>query len=184
MARQRSRTPPQKQIHYHPAPYDAVARRSYTLRHSPKRVQRKGSVSSHGTHVADASVASRPVLVPLPFNLRSLPSRCQAMAPTRARDSASNASSDARIGSKRKRIGNANENGHIHTRSSRATGKFKRQRSLNDSSEEDVSSRHIMDVDDGDKNSQDWSSDLSDGEDGLLGDCELRVLVASPSRLT
>ncbi|KAL5529334.1 hypothetical protein ACEPAG_5319 [Sanghuangporus baumii] len=98
------------------------------------------------------------------------------MAPARARDAGFNASSDVRTGSKRKRIGSANENGQIHTRSSRAMGKFKRQRSLNDSSEEEVSSQTTMEVDDSDKNSQDWSSGLSDEEDALLDDSDEYLL--------
>ncbi|KAL5533245.1 hypothetical protein ACEPAF_5021 [Sanghuangporus sanghuang] len=98
------------------------------------------------------------------------------MAPARARDAGFNASSDVQTGSKRKRIGSTNENGQIHTRSSRAMGKFKRQRSLNDSSEEEVSSQTTMEVDDADKRSQDWSSDLSDEEDALLDDSEEYLL--------
>ncbi|KAL5490185.1 hypothetical protein ACEPAI_5018 [Sanghuangporus weigelae] len=98
------------------------------------------------------------------------------MAPARARNAGFNASSDVRTGSKRKRIGSANENGQIHTRSSRAMGKFKRQRSLNDSSEEEVSSQTTMEVDDADKKSQDWSSDLSDEEDALLDDSDEYLL--------
>ena len=180
MAQQR----PKQKIHS--ATHTTVlTRRKINSRRGPISRRRVFAISHNYPHsrVSVASSASpdsaRAVLVPLQFNLRRRPSRTFSQSPPKEE-----MHNVVQVGSKRKRIGNANENGHIHTRSSRATGKFKRQRSLNDSSEEDVSSRHIMDVDDGDKNSQDWSSDLSDGEDGLLGDCKLRVLVASPSRLT
>lgn len=94
------------------------------------------------------------------------------MAPTRSRDAPNNASTVVRVGSKRKRVGSANENASINGRGSRATGKFKRQRSQNESSEEDFSSQHTMEVDDVEENPEDWSSDLSDAEEALLDDCE------------
>ena len=173
MAQQRSQSPPRKFASHSSTRNGVVIRRTYTLRHSPKRAQHKGPLSSHAVHNTNASLASRPVLVPVHFNLRRLPSRYQLMAPLRSHDSRSNASSDIQVGSKRKRGGGTNENAHIPTRGSRATGKFKRQRSQNDSSEEDILSQNAMDIDEVVGKVRSWSSELSDEEEALLDDCEL-----------
>lgn len=177
MAQQRSRTPPRQPASNSSSRYGVVVRRTYTLRHSPKRAQLKGPLNSHAVHVTNASLASRPVLVPLHFNLRRLPSRSQLMAPLRSHDARINTSSDIQVGSKRKRAGGTNENAQIPTRSSRATGRFKRQRSQNDSSEEDNSSQTTMDIDDTMRKPHSWNSDLSDGEEVLLDDCEPSVIL-------
>ena len=150
---------------------EAFSRRKYALRHSAKRILLGGSADSHAKHVATATTtASRPVLVPLQFNLRRLPSRSRLMAPLRSRDSGNNIPTNIQVGSKRKRI---NENSYISSRNVRAVGRFKRQRSQNDSSDEDsLHGRITMDVDEIEENPASWSSDLSETEEPLIGDCE------------
>ncbi|THH10287.1 hypothetical protein EW145_g1443 [Phellinidium pouzarii] len=162
MAQRRSRTPPRKPFS-NPTPRCRVARRKYHLRHSPKRAPLKESNDSHATLVA-TSPASRPVLVPLHTNLRRLPSR--RMAPLRGRDISTNMSSNVKTGSKRKRVASANENTCLPVRGTRSTGRFKRQRSQNDSSDDEFGTTQItMEVD---ENLQNWSSDLSETEEPLL----------------
>ena len=85
MAQQRSRTPPQKPFPNHFVSYGVIARRAYALRHSPKHAQLKGSRDSHGVHVANASLASRPVLwaEKTRRSSRSRPSRTETRARAR-----------------------------------------------------------------------------------------------------
>ncbi|KAH8117206.1 hypothetical protein DFH11DRAFT_990098 [Phellopilus nigrolimitatus] len=177
MANRRSRTPPRKPLSNPTPRYGALVRRKYLLRHSPKQGLPKGNSGSHAVH---AVTASRPVLVPLHPNLRRLPSRL--MAPLRGRDAIMNASSDSKSGLKRKRIPSVNENAYAPTRA-RAAGRFKRQRSQNDSSEEDIaSSQSTMEVDGAEENPQNWMSDLSEMEEPLLDDSDDFLIHEAGSR--
>lgn len=168
---QRSHTTSQKPSSTPNAFCDTFSRRKYALRHSAKRILLGDSTDSHAKHVATATAAaSRPVLVPLQFNLRRLPSRSRVMAPLRSRDSGDIAFTNIQAGSKRKRI---NENNYILNRNARALGRFKRQRSQNDSSDEEPGhSRTTMEIDDVEENPASWSSDLSESEEPLLDDCK------------
>ncbi|KAI5124307.1 hypothetical protein M0805_008915 [Coniferiporia weirii] len=94
------------------------------------------------------------------------------MAPARGRDASLHAQSDVRIGSKRKRVASVNENAYLPARGTRSAGRFKRQRSQNDSSEDDFATTHgTMEVDEI-ENPQSWSSDLSETEEPLLDDSD------------
>ena len=171
MALQRSRTT-YRQTTDRDLHQKSSSRRKYFLRNFAKRVLFEGSLDSRAVHVANASpLASRPVLAPLHFNLRRLPSRSRLMAPLRTRNATPKESVDVETGSKRKRHGSANENSYVHSRGSRAPGRFKRQRSQNDSGDDIFFPQNAMDIDQTDDESKNCSSDLSDPEETLLDDC-------------
>lgn len=79
-------------------------------------------------------------------------------------------------GTKRKRIGNGIDGANI-LRHLRCGGRFKRQRSQNDSSDDENYSvpRARMELDSS-NTSQSYSSDISEEEEPLLDDCTCRFL--------
>lgn len=167
------RSPARKPLSNPTPRYGSLARRKYQLRHSPrsrKQVLLKETDFSHA-YVAN-SPASRPVLVPLHLNLRRLPSRIMAIA--RGRDAS--ITNDVKTGMKRKRIASVNEN-TVPSRSARAMGRFKRQRSQNTSSDDDTNlGRSEMDIDE--EQSASWMSDASEMGEQVLDDCKFTVLIA------
>lgn len=96
------------------------------------------------------------------------------MAPLRTRHAAIKEPVAVEAGSKRKRHASANDNS-IQPRGLRAPGRFKRQRSQNESYDEVIYSQSSMDIDPSDVDSKDWSSDLSDAEEASLDDCEFKL---------
>lgn len=96
------------------------------------------------------------------------------MAIARGRDAS--ITNDVKTGMKRKRIASVNEN-TVPSRSARAMGRFKRQRSQNTSSDDDTNlGRSEMDIDE--EQSASWMSDASEMEEQVLDDCEFTVLIA------
>lgn len=167
------RSPDQKPLSNPTPRYRTLARRKYELRRLAKHPLL--TVDSHGIQVA-TSPASRPVLVPLHPNLRRLPSRLMALA--RGRDEHVSVLNEVKVGAKRKRVASANENTYILSRPTRTTGRFKRQRSQNDSSDDDFTSSHNrMDIDIDEGNRTDWLSEASEAEEVALDDCELLFVV-------
>ena len=153
--------------------YGSLIRRKYPLRHSPSAFKQpllKANSNSHALEQDATPIASRPVLVPLHFNLRRLPSR---MAISRHRDISARDHSDVQVGLKRKRATSTNENAYVPRRGSRAAGTFKRRRSQlskDDTSDEEYSPpQSAMELDD--ETAGHWLSDHSDIEDSPLHTC-------------
>ena len=136
---------------------DSSSRRRYALRHSPASrrralgLVRKFHQPSSGSHASSASTppsseSARPVLAPLQFNLRRLPSRLRPS--DKSSMSPLHGSSPIQAGTKRKRVVSGAENAHSGPRGLRHTGgskKFKSYAQCDKSSDEDASS---MDLDD------------------------------------
>ncbi|KAI0636513.1 hypothetical protein C8Q77DRAFT_1188904 [Trametes polyzona] len=102
--------------------------------------------------------SSRPVLVPLHFNLRRLPSRILSDRKDTMRESGNGY--DVSIGMKRKRVVSGSENTAV--KGARSVSRAKRRKAMPDSSDEEHASG--MDVDEHDG----WDrSDNSEGEDGI-----------------
>ncbi|OCH88811.1 hypothetical protein OBBRIDRAFT_820005 [Obba rivulosa] len=149
----------------------ASRRRVFTL--SSKYVQpapdSHGSVASSSPHESP-----RPVLVPLQFNLRRLPSRSLLSREGSMRDASGTC--DVPVGSKRKRVASGNEN-TVSGRGSRAGGRVKRRRAVQESSDEETLSE--MDVD-----KKTWEfSDNSDDEDALDSSENYLINEAPPRQL-
>jgi mitogen-activated protein kinase kinase kinase 13 len=94
-----------------------------------------------------SSSESRPVLAPLQFNLRRLPSRLPLAETVVMR--VSNGSDHVQVGAKRKRVVSGNENTHSVSRSSRnGLNAFKRRRpSLRHEESSDEGTRTAMEID-------------------------------------
>lgn len=105
--------------------------------------------------------SSRPVLVPVHFNLRRLPSRLVLEQNDSMRDA-------VEVGSKRKRVVSGSENLSGNGRNSRASGnRFKRRKAAHHGSSDEEAS--AMEVDERGR----WElSDDSDDDDGALDSCK------------
>ncbi|KAH9950241.1 hypothetical protein B0H21DRAFT_562937 [Amylocystis lapponica] len=163
-----------------------LTRRKLQSRRGPASRRRVFTVSNsyaQPNSSSHASVASgstpptspRPVLVPLQFNLRRLPSRLCSDRKESMRDL-----SDAyhvQVGSKRKRIVSGSEN-TTTSRGSRGASRVKRRKNARDSSEDETLSG--MDVDD----QNDWGlSDNSEDEGAMDSSDNYLINEALPRQL-
>ena len=120
--------------------------------------------SDNHSHASGSSPpSSRPVLVPLHFNLRRLPSRIFSDDKDEMRDAGNGY--DVSIGMKRKRVVSGSEN-TSSMRGARSTSRAKRRKAMSDSSEEDHASG--MDVDE----QGSWDQSDNSDDDGALDSCK------------
>ena len=120
--------------------------------------------NSHGSVASSVSPpdSPRPVLVPVHFNLRRLPSRVFVEEDREEEDM-----HDAvQAGAKRKRVVSGSENGLVNGRGSRAGHRVKRRRGLRGSSEEDEDSS--MEIDDTSRSDE----GESDNNDDDVAECK------------
>ncbi|OSD08386.1 hypothetical protein PYCCODRAFT_1356579 [Trametes coccinea BRFM310] len=129
----------------------------------------------HSSHASDSSPpsSSRPVLVPLHFNLRRLPSRTLSDRKDTMRDAGNGY--DVSIGMKRKRVVSGSENGS-GPRGARSTSRAKRRRAMSDSSDEEHASG--MDVDEQDN----WEESDNSDDDGALDSSDSYLINEAPPR--
>ncbi|KAI1783995.1 hypothetical protein LXA43DRAFT_1101882 [Ganoderma leucocontextum] len=136
-------------------------------------------IESHPTSHASGSsppLSPRPVLVPLHFNLRRLPSRILSERKHDMRNAVNGY--DVSIGMKRKRVVSGSEN-TSGSRGARSTSRAKRRKALPDSSDEEPVSE--MDVDaeelwDGSDNSEDEEA-LDSSDNYLINEAPPRRLL-------
>ncbi|KDR73605.1 hypothetical protein GALMADRAFT_142074 [Galerina marginata CBS 339.88] len=140
----------------HRAPSSSISSPSTTRRNTLRR-----SASRLASHAPSQFISSllpqslRPVLVPLQPNLRPLPSRSQLVQKDEGPNQLMRDSSHVITGSKRKRVVSSNENAHTHGRSTRGSGRLKRLRTVQatsnfyrpSTSEESQSEASEMEVD-------------------------------------
>ena len=142
----------------HPRRATSARRRVFTLSNS----YAQPSSSSHASVASSSTPPSspRPVLVPLQFNLRRLPSRLYSDRKESMRDAPDGF--HVRVGSKRKHVVVSGSENSSATRTSRTANRVKRLRAARDSSEDGTAS--AMDIDDQDR----WDlSDNSEDEDAM-----------------
>ncbi|EMD38101.1 hypothetical protein CERSUDRAFT_113236 [Gelatoporia subvermispora B] len=147
----------------------ASRRRVFTL--SNKYVQ--SAPDSHGSVASSSPHSSpRPVLVPLQFNLRRLPSRSLLSREGSMRDASG--TYDVPVGSKRKRVASGNENA-ASGRGSRASSRVKRRRAMQESSDEGTSSE--MEVD-----KKTWELSDNSGDEDALDSSENHLINEASAR--
>ncbi|KAI0371665.1 kinase-like protein [Pilatotrama ljubarskyi] len=133
--------------------------------------------AAHPSHASGSSPpsSSRPVLVPLHFNLRRLPSRILSGRKDSMRDAGNGY--DVSIGMKRKRVVSGSENAST-ARGARSASRAKRRKAMPDSSDEERASG--MDVDE----QEQWDgSDNSDDDRALDSSDNYLINEAPPRRL-
>ena len=156
-----------------------IARRKLQTRRGPisrRRVFTLTTAFHHPPASSHASVASsgsspsspRPVLVPLHFNLRRLPSRLFVEEPKEEMHDA------VPTGSKRKRVVSGSENTLVNGRGSRGGPRVKRRRAMHDSSDEDGSSS--MEVDEESR----WEESGSEDDEDGIGSSECHHYLINP----
>ncbi|KAI0823563.1 hypothetical protein BC628DRAFT_1383813 [Trametes gibbosa] len=117
--------------------------------------------------------SSRPVLVPLHFNLRRLPSRVFSDRKDSMRDAGNGY--DVSIGMKRKRVVSGSENAST-SRSARTVSRVKRRRAMPESSDEEHASG--MDVDDQAR----WNQSDNSEDEEALDSSDSYLINEAPSR--
>ncbi|KAI0672755.1 hypothetical protein C8Q78DRAFT_1021226 [Trametes maxima] len=128
--------------------------------------------SSHAS-ASPPSSSSRPVLVPLHFNLRRLPSRILSEHKDSMRDAGNGY--DVSIGMKRKRVVSGSEN-TTGARGARSASRVKRRKAMPDSSDEEPASE--MDVDE----QGHWDHSDNSDDDGALDSSDSYLINEAPSR--
>jgi len=95
------------------------------------------------------------------------------MALSRGKGTSASEPVDVHTGAKRKRVASTNENSYTTPRPTRAIGsRFKRRRSVKeDSSDDDLTSHSVMDIDDDQDDNSSWLSDGSQMDVHSLDDC-------------
>lgn len=159
-----------------------VSRRKYTLRRATFRTSSHASAHSLSSPLPQLQ-EHRPVLFPLHPNLRRLPSRTYLpQFDEQDKDVAMRESSHAvQVGAKRKRV---NENANTHGRSTRGSGRLKRQRSsattmpryYETTDEESDSEASEMQIDTLSAQSASDNSDPGEEEDEIQGDHTCKFL--------
>ncbi|KAI0780459.1 hypothetical protein BD413DRAFT_463707 [Trametes elegans] len=131
--------------------------------------------SEHLPHASasPSPTSSRPVLVPLHFNLRRLPSRILSERKDSMREAGD--AYDVSIGMKRKRVVSGSEN-TSGSRGARSASRVKRRKAMPDSSDEDHTSG--MDVDEQDR----WDHSDNSEEDGGLDSSDSYLINEAPPR--
>ncbi|KAI0332549.1 hypothetical protein GY45DRAFT_1320746 [Cubamyces sp. BRFM 1775] len=130
--------------------------------------------SDNHSHASGSSPpSSRPVLVPLHFNLRRLPSRILSDHKDEMRDAGNGY--DVSIGMKRKRVVSGSENAS-QARGARSASRAKRRKAMSDSSEEEHASG--MDVDE----QGSWDQSDNSDDDGALDSSDSYLINEAPSR--
>ncbi|GBE81813.1 hypothetical protein SCP_0401860 [Sparassis crispa] len=150
----------------------SARRRAFTLADPYGRTS-----SSRDSRASGSSppTSARPVLVPLQFNLRRLPSRLFSERKESMRDAGDGYT--VRAGAKRKRVVSGSEN-TAGARSTRNAGRVKRRRAVRESSDEDEMSG--MDIDD----QAHWeSSDNSEDEGAMDSSDDFLIHEADPRQL-
>ncbi|KAH9846082.1 hypothetical protein C2E23DRAFT_789657 [Lenzites betulinus] len=128
--------------------------------------------SSHASASSPPS-SSRPVLVPLHFNLRRLPSRVLSDRKESMRDAGNGY--DVSIGMKRKRVVSGSENAST-SRGARTVSRAKRRKAMPDSSDEEHASG--MDVDEQGR----WNQSDNSEDEEVLDSSDNYLINEAPSR--
>ncbi|KAI8982825.1 hypothetical protein BD414DRAFT_419360 [Trametes punicea] len=158
-----------------------VVRRKFHARRATKARRRVLSLadpylqSDHSSHASGSSPpsSSRPVLVPLHFNLRRLPSRILSNRKDSMRDAGNGY--DLSIGMKRKRVVSGSENSSS-ARGARSTSRAKRRKAMSDSSDEEHANG--MDIDEQDN----WDHSDNSDDDGALDSSDNYLISEAPPR--